>query len=181
MIISKVSQILTLLSLVAWSVSGQPNPNPQPSNPAPADPSAVVSQNASASQAPATTTTTTVAPPPTPECNPYLRQCENADCADADSYGQVLIWSPNKNAYNYIGMPLLVNWTYTPNSDPNFPVNNVYLYYKNAKEKTWTQCGIADRRNKTYLWDVPALIPGSYEVYKSLMIFLPMASMVLTF
>lgn len=181
-LLKNVQIVAAITAVLVWQISGQPvpapnpqpenqqpapAPNPQPGNqqPAPApnqQPLPPVAPQPSVSINPVTVTSPSVEP--TPSCNPYVETCEGADCADALNLGRVRIFSPNSSAYFYVGLPLFVNWTYDGLTDARFPVNSVNLYYKPRKEKTWIEFAVVGRRNKTHTWNVPKLVPGSYEM-----------------
>jgi hypothetical protein len=166
----KANSLIVLFGLLLGTlIQAQPNPAPNPGpNPAPApapsQPATIGNGTAPAGNGTAPAGNSTLpAGNGTLACNPYTQVCPNADCTDSDNLGITTIISPNKTAYFYIGVPILVNWTYV-NSAENFPVTQVVLYYKLMKDKTWTRIGNVSRSTRTFSWTLESALAGSYEV-----------------
>jgi hypothetical protein len=113
-----------------------------------------------------------VAPPPGPSptstpgnnCNPFMQTCPNPDCVDSSILGLTLITSPNSTSYQYVGVPILVNWTYSAGTDNRYPLNSVNLYYRYSKDKSWTPIAQVNANRTSFMWNLSNVISGSYEV-----------------
>ena len=100
-------------------------------------------------------------------CNPNIQNCPTADCLNSPNLGVTQIISPNRSAYEYIGVPILVNWTYSDTTDKaQFPVTKVSIYYKSMTSKTWIFVADVGARNTTFNWTVSNVLEGGYDVSK---------------
>ncbi|KAL5033147.1 hypothetical protein BDV3_000165 [Batrachochytrium dendrobatidis] len=88
-------------------------------------------------------------------CNPFIQVCPDADCQlNVQGHAYISIHSPKSDEYHYSGTPILVNWTYSADTDRSlFPVNSVDIYYKLEN----------DRSNKWTLWKSVAPSNTSFE------------------
>jgi hypothetical protein len=102
-------------------------------------------------------------------CNPNIQNCPTADCMDSPNLGLTQIMSPNRSAYEYIGVPILVNWTYSDTTNKaQFPLTKVSIYYKPMSSKTWIFVADVGARNTTFNWTVTNVLEGSYDVKTNL-------------
>ncbi|EGF82875.1 expressed protein [Batrachochytrium dendrobatidis JAM81] len=125
----------------------------------------------SSGQVPAPTTVAAPAPnatsAPTAACNPFIQMCPGANCTtNNQGNAYIAVSSPNASVYFYTGTPVLVNWTYSADTDrAQFPAKSVSIYYQSATvTRTWTLWTTVPAANTTFIGTIPNAPANSYNL-----------------
>ncbi|KAJ3189104.1 hypothetical protein HDU85_002729 [Gaertneriomyces sp. JEL0708] len=106
-------------------------------------------------------------PPPPPACNPILEICPNPTCTDSENIGQVLISSPNRSSFFYIGNPINITWDYSAEVDiAQFPIQGVNLYWQKDGQRDWQEITALPARAKTHIWEMQDAQAGTGGTFR---------------
>lgn len=97
-------------------------------------------------------------------CNPNTKLCPNAICSPVQTSGRLIVQSPNTGTFYSIGQLINVTWTYSSQSNPNFPSNSVNLYYRPANRNDWINWATLSPNTTTWQGNIDNAADGSYEV-----------------